>query len=273
MAGIAGCSGGTEDVEGGDHSSPAPTATSASTNDPTTTPTESATPTETATSTPSVAPAVSIADSAFERKEGDYQTEAFALVTFTNEGSGTAGEVRTTVRFYDDDDNLVDDTIATLPYLKSGETWKAKVPYLGDGSEVVSHKVDGEFERKPPRLNPDGVSTTDTKLSMDDFGVKVTGVMVNELDEMADYVAAHARFWNGDTIIGGGLDNQTEVPAGENWKFESSWTGYGDWYENASDFDVALEVTIYGGTFRPAVAYSEVTLRRPRPPTTPHPPD
>ena len=245
IAGLAGCTGGNEEMEGGDHNSGGdsenPSTTSTTTSDTTSTPTE----TSTATSTPEPEANVAIKNSELQTKETSYRTEAYVIATIVNKGQGISGEVTAKARFYDESENLLDDMTASLPYLKPGETWKAYLPYLDDGQKVKSHKIDGEFKSETPNLEPDGVSIQDTKLQKGDYDASVTGTLVNNLEETANYFAAHVRFWKDDVILAAGLDNQTDIPAGENWSFEAGYTGYGDRWKEATDFDAVPEVTIY----------------------------
>lgn len=219
------------------------------TNTPTMTATTTATSTSTTTSTTTSTPAseanVSIESSKLEKKETSYDTEAYILATIVNKGNSISGELMIEGRFYDTDDNLLDSTTETLPYLKPGEKWVSYVPYLDDGEKVKSHKIDGEYEEEPPRLEVEGLSVTDTNMSKGSYDAKVTGTIENSLQEDADYLGALARFWRDDVILSGGLDNITDVPAGENWSFEASYMGYGDRWEDATDFDVIPELTIF----------------------------
>lgn len=237
-------------MEGSDHSETTDDGTTATTEmktEPTSTPTM--TPTTTATPTATSAPAseadVSIESSKLKKKETSIGTDAYILGTIANKGDGISGALTVKGRFYDKDDNLLDSTTGTLPYLKPGEKWVAHIPFLDDGEKVKSHKFDGEYEREPPRLEIEGLSVTDTSLNKGSYGAKIAGTIKNSLEEDADYLGARARFWKDDVILAGGLDNITDVPAGENWSFEASYSGYGERWKDANDFDVIPELTIY----------------------------
>lgn len=220
------------------------------TNTPTMTPTTTVastatTQTTTSTTTTSSGADVSIEGSKLEKKETTYDTRAYILATITNEGDGISGELSVKGRFYDADDNLLDSTTGSLPYLKPGETWTSYLPYLDDGTKVKSHKIDGEYGTEAPRLEVEGLSVTNTKLTEGSVSANVTGTIENDLEEKADYLGAIARFWRDDVIVSGGLDNITDVPAGENWSFEAGYMGYGDRWKEANDYDVIPELTMY----------------------------
>lgn len=218
-----------------------PTTTVSSTGTTTATATSTTTPTTTAASES----AISIENSKLEKQESSYRTEAYALGTVVNEGSGVSGQLSLEARFYDGEDNLLDSTTGTLPYLKPGETWVGYLPYLDDGEAVKSHEIDGEYETESPQLEVDGLSVADASMSKGSIEATVTGTMENSLDEDADYLGAMARFWRDDVILAGGLDNITDVPAGENWSFEAGYMGYGERWKDANDFDVISELSIF----------------------------
>ncbi|WP_115864111.1 FxLYD domain-containing protein [Halorussus litoreus] len=246
---MAGTTGGEAATETTREPTNTPTMTPTTTVSPTATATSTAaatsTPTTTATTTAASESTISIENSTLEKQESSYRTEAYALGTVVNGGSGVSGQLSLEARFYDDEDNLLDSTTGTLPYLKPGETWVGYLPYLDDGEAVKSHEIDGEYETEPPKLEVDGVSVADASMSKTEYDATVTGTVENSLDEDVDYLGALARFWRDDVILAGGLDNITDVPAGENWSFEASYMGYGERWEGANDFDVIPEVSIF----------------------------
>lgn len=244
LAGIAGCTGASTQMEGSDHSSggsnDGSTITDAIITDSTTTQTSSA-----STRTPASTANVVIESSELQTEETSFRTEAYVIAVVVNKGQVVSGQVSAKARFYDARENLLSDTMATLPYLKPGETWEVYLPYLDDGEKVKSHRIDGDFERESFQLETAGVSIKNAELQKGDYSASVTGVLVNELDEPADYFATHARLWRNDVIIGGALDNQLDIPAGENWSFEALYSGYGDRWKDATDFDVVPEAVSY----------------------------
>lgn len=246
---IAGCSS-SEEMDGSDHSDGDDTTTTTTevTTEPTNTPTmtETTTTTEpTTTTTPEGSAEVSIESSELQKRETSYDTEAYVLATIVNNGNQISGELSVKGRFYDEDDNLLDSTTESLPYLKPGETWSCYIKYLDDGEAVKSHKIDGEYDTEAPRMEIDGLNVTDTSMNKGSYDATITGTIENELEEDADYLAAVARFWKDDVILASGLDNITDVPAGENWSFEASYMGYGERWEDATDYDVIPELSIY----------------------------
>lgn len=234
---------GSDHTDGGDD-----TTTTEPTTEPTNTPTMTATTSTTATTTTTTTSEesidVSIQSSELQKTETSYDTKAYVLATIVNEGNAISGELSVKGRFYDSDDNLLDSTTGSLPYLKPGETWSCYLPYLDDGEAVESHKIDGEYDTEAPRMEVDGLTVTDASMNKGSYDASVTGTIENELEEDADYLAAVARFWKDDVILANGLDNITDVPAGENWSFEATYMGYGERWKDATDYDVIPELTI-----------------------------
>lgn len=224
-----------------------PTATPSTGSTPTDTPDPTPTATATPTATPTPAPntGVNITDSQLQKEKTSYDTTASVVATVENQGSDVAGQLQVEARFYNDSDELLGTNVGVLHHLKPGETWECYVPYLDDGSDVKSHEVDGEYSTEAPRLAFDDLAVTDTSLQKGEYGASVTGTVENDLDQEADYLAANARFWRGDVILANGLDNVTDVPAGQDWSFEARYMGYGDRWEDADDYDVVPGLTIY----------------------------
>lgn len=249
LAALAGCS--TEEpVEGGDHNdndggggAPSNTVTEGPTNTPTMTPAETATPIP--SPTPEGESNITIQSSALKVEEDSYDSTAYILATVKNTGTAPSGGVTLKGRFYDSSDNLLDDTTGSMHYLKPGEVWEAYLPFLDDAEKVESHKIDGEFETEPPRLEVEGLTVTDAQMQKGSYDASVVGTIQNEKQEAIDYLGAHARFWRGDVLIAPGLDNITDVPAGENWSFEASYFGYGDRWKDADNFDIVPVAQIY----------------------------
>jgi len=256
---MAGCSGDSEEIAGGDHDRTAtpPSVTTDVSTDPNRTPTmtpvgstgrptSGATDTASPTPTPtSVGPDVRIVDSSLQIQEDSFSSTAYIQGRITNEGDAPSGSLSLTGRFYDDSDTLLDSTTGSLHYLKPGETWACYLPYLDDASDVAGHTLDGDYRTDAPRFELENLAVTDTTLNKTEYSASVTGTIENDLDEEADYLASLARFWRDDVVIADGLDNITEVPPGEDWSFEASYFGYGDRWMEADGHDVIPELSIY----------------------------
>lgn len=223
--GLAGCTGGSEEIDesegdvGGSDNTPEETDEPTATEEQTTT--EEQTPTE-----PSGEPDVEFGEQNLIKDDSGYTTEAYAEVVVENTGDGSAGQVNLNVEWYDADGNYLDDTTGRLPSLDAGEVWVAQVSALiSDTEDIESIEVSGEFENAPP-VAPDGMEVTESELEIGDYSAEITGVAENSREDEIGYVEAHAKIYDDqDRVIGGGYTNETDIPAGINWAFGIRLTG------------------------------------------------
>lgn len=247
----AGCTeDGTQTVGGGDDGGADPTATAtdagdAAEDEPTDTETDSPTESETESPTPSSAN-ISIASDELEKVETSYSTEAYVFADVVNEGEVVSGEIALTARFYDADENLLDDGSARLIRLKPGETWKAAIWFLGEGEEVESYEVEGEYVEKAPNFAPDGIELTGSKLSKSSDEAIITGTLQNNTGDEVSYIEAHGLFYADETtILASDYRNQTDVPDGDTWKFETKIRNQIGRVEEVTGHDVAFTISNY----------------------------
>lgn len=241
LAAIAGCADGTQTVDGGDGqgNSPTVTATDASGDGSTGTPTATSSPTPGSAS-------ISIASHELSKVDTSYSTEAYVFADVVNDGKSTSGEISLTARFYDRDDNLLGNSSAYLVRLKPGETWKAAIWYLGDGKEVESHEIEGEFVEQSPNFSPDGVELTSSELSKTSDEATITGTIQNKTGDIVNYIEAHGLFYGDETaILGADWVNQSDIPDGDSWKFETAMSNQLGRVEKVNKHDVAFTISTY----------------------------
>jgi hypothetical protein len=138
--GLAGCTGGSEEIDESEGDVGGSDNTPEETDEPTAT--EEQTPTE-----PSGEPDVEFGEQNLIKDDSGYTTEAYAEVVVENTGDGSAGQVSVNVEWYDADGNYLDDTTGRLPSLDAGEVWVAQVSALSsDPEDIESIEISGEFE-------------------------------------------------------------------------------------------------------------------------------
>lgn len=216
LAGLAGCSGDSEQID-----DPQGTATDTDDGSGDTTPTEEPTSTEEPTPTePSGEPDVQFGERELIKDDSGYTTEVYAEVIVENTGDGPAGQVTVNVEWYDADGNFLEDTAGRLPSLEDGEVWIAQISALtSDPEDIESIKISGEFESPP--VAPEGMQVTESELEIEEYSSQITGVAENNREEETDYVEAHGKIYDDqERVIGGGYTNETEIPGGRNWAFE-----------------------------------------------------
>lgn len=237
---VAGCTG-TEDMEEAAEVTESSTATEsqAQTTGTTSADAETATETETGTTTPEGEPKVTIREHELVVDEGEYTTDVYVAAKVTNEGNAPTSMVELTAEWYDAEGNYLGNITQYLQSLGTGETWAARVYYLGsDPKKVDDYEFDGKFGTESPIMNSEGLELLGSEMKAGTDEVVISGEVKNNRDEMASYIQATGKVYNGnDVVLTDEWTNVTEVPAGETWAFEVTWLG-GDRVAQAADHTV-----------------------------------
>lgn len=75
---------------------------------------------------------------------------------------------------------------------------------------------------------------------VDDYSSGVRGTVENISDRTLDYVQANAYFYVGDTRVGEGLDNATDLLPGTKWEFKCTYFGDSEWESYVVGVDTQL---------------------------------
>ncbi|ADJ16678.1 hypothetical protein C497_06094 [Halalkalicoccus jeotgali B3] len=211
---LAGCTGGgSEEAEGGTRDS-----NSSSDSNNSTTNDEG---TDEGTS------AIEIVDHELIVDEGDYITDVYVEALIENTGDAPSGNIELQADWYNADGNYLDNDIGWLISLAPGESWEARVYYLGSNpEEVEDYEFEGEFDEELTNPNPDGLELLGSEMEVGEDEAVVTGEIENTSDETEDYVAAVAKIYDEEgVVLGDNYTNVTELRGGETWSFEVSWRG------------------------------------------------
>lgn len=188
--------------------------------------TETETETEETTEESGGEAAIEIVEHELVVNEKDYTTDVYVAATVENTGDAASGMITLTADWYDDSGNYLDNDEWHLQTLAPGETWAARVYYLGgDGEQIADYEFDGEFQTSPPPA-PEGLEVASSELQVAEDEAVVRGEVENTRDDTVDYVEAVGKIYDSDGVV---LDdawtNVTDLPAGETWSFEVSWRG------------------------------------------------
>ncbi|MFL9708868.1 FxLYD domain-containing protein, partial [Aeromonas veronii] len=83
-------------------------------------------------------------------------TDVFVEALVENTGDGPSGDANVEVDWYNEGGNFLDNDSSRLASLPAGETWEARVNFLGSGGEEVDDfEIDGEFDTEPRAVNPE----------------------------------------------------------------------------------------------------------------------
>lgn len=200
---------------------------------------------ETETEEPSGEPDVERGKTELVVDDSGFTTDVYVAAEVVNRGDGASGRVTLTVNWFDADGNYIDDSRAYLATLGAGETWLARVTFLGTGAEEVDDfEISGEFETEHPR-DPSDAELVDSDLLTGDEEVKITGQVENRSDDEIDYIEVIGKLYDGDgNVLATDLANQSGVPGGETWRFELNWLVF-DRADQVADYDVLLNATLY----------------------------
>jgi hypothetical protein len=274
VTGLAGCSGGSEDIETSSATntptaeptetatmttiptetytaSPTTTASPMSTDSPTSSasptatrsPTPTATPSPTATATEATGAEIVIQSHELVTDDSGYSTEKYVAVTVENTGRSSSGKVTLEVEWYDDGENFLDSSTERLATLGGGETWKARVYKLTDASAVADYEISGSFETEPPNL-PEDIELLGSTLHVEDDPA-VTGRAENNSGEEVDYIEAIAKLYDSQgNVLASEFTNQNGVPESTVWKFSIEWFGF-ERTDTVKSHETLLNATVY----------------------------
>lgn len=186
-------------------------------------------------------PALEILDSELVVEEGEYSTDVYVAATVENTGDAPSGTTEIVADWYDADDNYMDDSSAYLQSLGAGETWAARIYFLGTGAEEVDdYEVSGEFDTDPQTFDPEGLDLVEHNMQVGEDEAVIEGQVENGTGEEASYIQAIGKVYDADGIVlGDDWTNVSDVPDGETWAFEVSWRGR-DRTEQADDYEVLI---------------------------------
>lgn len=211
---LAGCTGGeSEEAEGGTRDSNSSDDSNNSTNN--------------SGGADEGTPAIEIVEHELVVDEGEYITDVYVEALIENTGDAPSGNIELQADWYNADGNYLDNDIGWLVSLAPGESWQARVYYLGsNGEEVEDYEFEGEFDEEPANVNPDGLDLLGSEMNVGEDEAVVTGEIENTTDETEDYVAAVAKIYDEEgVVLGDNYTNVTELRSGETWSFEVSWRG------------------------------------------------
>jgi hypothetical protein len=186
-------------------------------------------------------PAVEIVEHELVVNEGEYSTDAYIAATIENTGDGASGMIELTADWYDEAGDYMDNDSAYLRSLGAGETWAARVYFLGSGAEEVdSYEIDGEFETDHPTFDPEGLELVEQDMKVGDNEAVIEGQVENNTGEEASYIQAIGKIYDANgVVLGDSRTNVTDVPDGETWTFDFSWRGR-DRTDQADDYEVLI---------------------------------
>ncbi|WP_255595025.1 FxLYD domain-containing protein [Haloprofundus salilacus] len=135
----------------------------------------------------------------------------------------------------------MDNSSAYLQSFGAGETWAARVSYLGTSAEeVAAYELEGEYDREPPIPVGDGLELLDSEMKVGEDEVIISGQIENGTGDNVSYLEVIGKIYDeGGIVLGDEWTNVTDIPAGETWLFEMSWLGW-ERVTAADDYEISL---------------------------------
>lgn len=164
---------------------------------------------------------IEILDSELVIEAGSWPTDVYVEVTVENSGDVPSGDINLQADWYDEDGNYLDNDNARLTALKDGETWLARVYFLGtDAEDIEDYELEGEFSEDDYEPT-EGLSLANSNMEVQGDELTVEGEVENNTGEEQSYVEVVATIYDEDgNVLGDQWTNVTDLRDGETWAFD-----------------------------------------------------
>lgn len=156
--------------------------------------------------------------------DSGFTTDVYVDTTVENVGDAPSGQIDLQADWYDEDGNYLDNGQTWLRTLRPGETWLARVPYLGTSEEAVAdYELAYEVEPEPPTA-PDNLVLEESEMRVGETEVVIDGRITNDTGSEQSYVEAIAIIYDEECrVLGSEWTTVTGVADGDTWSFEMTW--------------------------------------------------
>lgn len=149
--------------------------------------------------------------------EGEYITDIAMTGLLENTGSGTLRVPELNVRFYDENDSVLDSTTASITFLEPGDQWDVRSTYLQDTTPDRGEITVESTEVFQTELGiPDPLELTDDSLETG-TDPTISATLQNTSDSTIDVSAFAVFYEDGNVALGDGLDSLDGLAGGESW--------------------------------------------------------
>lgn len=149
--------------------------------------------------------------------EGEYITDIAMTGLLENTGSGTLRVPELNVRFYDENDSVLDSTTASIAFLEPGNQWDARSTYLQDTTPDRGEITVESTEVFQTELGiPDPLELTDDSLETG-TDPTISATLQNTSDSTIDVSAFAVFYEEGNVALGDGIDWLDGLAGGESW--------------------------------------------------------
>ncbi|WP_241431450.1 FxLYD domain-containing protein [Natrialba hulunbeirensis] len=187
---------------------------------------------------------VEILDSELVIEPGSWSTDVYVEATVENSGEVPSGDIELQADWYDEDGNYLDNDNARLTSLKDGETWLARIYFLGtDAEDVDDYELEGEFDEDDYEPT-EGLSLADSNMEVQADELTVEGEVENNTGEEQSYVEVVATIYDDDgNVLGDQWTNVTDLRDGETWAFDFDYSSRDvrDRAQDAADHEILVK--------------------------------
>lgn len=157
--------------------------------------------------------------------DSGFTTDVYVAATVENVGDAPSGEIELAADWYNEDGDYLDNDRAWLQTLRPGETWLARVRYLGgDGETVADYDLSGEVGDDPPTAADGLVLEDDHEMRVGEDEAVVEGRITNDTGTDQSYLEVIALFYDEECrVLADEWTNVTDVADGDTWAFDVTW--------------------------------------------------
>ena len=149
--------------------------------------------------------------------EGEYITDIAMTGLLENTGSGTLRVPELNVRFYDENDSVLDSTTASIAFLEPGDQWDVLSTYLQDTTPDRGEIIVESTEVFQTELGiPDPLELTDDSLETG-TDPTISATLQNTSNSTIDVSAFAVFYEEGNVALGDGIDSLDGLAGGESW--------------------------------------------------------
>lgn len=158
-----------------------------------------------------------------------------------NSGEAPSGTIELQADWYDEGGDYLDNSNAYLQSLGAGETWAARVYFLGTGAENVDdYEIEGEYDTESPNFEIEGLELLEDEMEVSDREAVIRGRVENNTGEEQSYVEAIGKVYDSDGIVlGDNWTNVSDLRDGDTWSFDTTWRGR-DRITEATDHEILI---------------------------------
>lgn len=159
------------------------------------------------------------------QSESEYGSMDYTgVVRMTNEGGATAYEPSVTIKFYDEEDKMIDSGEENALLVRQGQSWEVRRELLEDGTpERIDVNVEsGDAGAIEKYENPPEIEVSNEGMEKGDNPI-ITADITNTSDADISVTVMGQFLREDDTLVGGSLDFVDNLSPDDTWTTNAEW--------------------------------------------------